>query len=248
MNNEPLYLNWEFWAALVAALALVLSQIPPIYQLVRRAKLTMEVISKAGIGHYIGIPYVQLVIVFSNTGGREVKVRKILVTLLREDAPVATLPAQLYSPETDPAKQLLFAGFKIRPDEDRSHGFWFYLDSPRAQERELKERTLTLMNDLNAKRAASFNKDPYAIEADPANVEPFFDIMKRNFIWIEGEYVLKIRAESSDPAIFVEKQFRFTLFESDSRQLRDYSKGYKYGEGITFGTERQWLTIKIAEG
>ncbi len=245
MNHDPLYLNWEFWTALAAIAAIVLSQIPPVYQLIRKAKLTMEVYSRAAVGHYVGIPNVQVVIVLSNIGGHEVKVRRILMTVCREDTVVATLPAQLYCPETDPSKQLLFAGFKLKPDDERSHNFFFYLDLPRAQERELKEKTQILMTDINAKRAAGLVKEP---EGDPANVAPFFDIMKRNFIWSEGEYVLKLRAESSDATVFVEKKFRFTLFESDSSQLREYAKRYKYGEGIYYGSERQWLWIKIAEG
>jgi uncharacterized protein YjhX (UPF0386 family) len=248
MHNDPLYLNWEFWTALVAAAALFLSQIPPIYQLVQRAKLRMEVIPRAWISHYVGNPSINLSIVLSNTGGRDVKVRRILLSLQRDGVPLLTLPAQAYSPEGDPAKQLLFAGLKIRPGEDRSHGVVFYPDYTRETERKIKDCTMALMKDLNDKRAASFNKDPYAIEADPIHVKPLEDILASEFIWKAGEYGLVIRAESSDTSTFVEKHYRFMLFESDSQQLRDYSKGYKHGEGITFGMERQGLSIRISEG
>ena len=59
---------------------------------------------------------------------------------------------------------------------------------------------------------------------------------------------VKIRVETSDANVSVEKTFRFTLYESDSSQLRNYESKYKYGEGIYFGSENQWLWIKIAEG
>lgn len=247
MNHDPIYLNWEFWTAVVAALALVLSQLPPIHQLVRRAKLTMEVYPRAAIGHRVGYPNMQLGIVLSNTGGRNAKVRKIIATILREGTSTAVLPAQLYSPESEPTKQLLFPGFTIRPSEERTHIFHFYMDLPRNQERELNEKTILLMDDIVAKRSNLGDKDVLA-EADPANVQPFHEILNRNFPWIEGEYVMSIRVESSDAKVLTEKKFRLTLYESESRQLRNYEAGYKYGEGIYFGFEKQWLWIKLTEG
>lgn len=247
MNQDPIYFNWEFWTAIVAAIALILSQMPPIYQLVRRAKLTMEVFPRAGILHVVGYPNVQIGIILSNTGGRQVKIKKMTTTILREGTIVATLPAQVYSPETEPTKQLLFAGFKIKPNEDRSHNFNFYLDLPRNQERELKERKLAMIKDIEEKRSRPEGKDILA-EADAVNVQPFNEMLNKHFMWIEGEYVMNIRVESTDTKVFVEKKYRFTLYESDSRQLRDYAERYKYGEGIYFGTEKQWLWIRISEG
>jgi hypothetical protein len=247
MNNDPIYLNWEFWTAIVAATALILSQIPPIYQLVRRAKLTMEVYPKVAIGHKVGYPNMQLGIILSNTGGRQAKVKKITMTVLREGTVVATLPAQLYSPETEPTKQILFAGFKIKPNEDRTHNFNFVMDLQRNQDRELQDKTLALMNDVVSKRAKEPNKDN-TVEADLVNVQALHEIMNRAFIWIAGEYVMNIRIESKDAKLYVERTFRFTLYESDSNQLRDFESRYKYGEGIYFGSEKHWLWVKINEG
>jgi len=248
MNHDPIYLNWEFWTAIVAALALVLSQLPPINQLVRGVKLTMIVYPRAGVGHKVGNPNMQLGVVLSNTGGRQANIKGIIITVLREGSTLATLPAQIYSPESDPTKQRLFVGFKINPNEDQNHNFNFFVDLPRNAERELRNKTLVLMNDINAKRAALGNTDKILAEADPVNVQPFHEMVSKNFIWIEGEYSINVRVESSDAKILVEKNFRFTLYESDSRQLRNYEAEYKYGNGIYYGSENQWLWIKISEG
>ena len=247
MNNDPIYLNWEFWTAISAVLALILSQIPPLYQLLGRAKLSIEVFPRIAIGHKVGYPNLQIGIVLSNAGGRQAKIKKILITILREGTTIATLPAQMYSPESEPTKQLLFTGFKIKPNEDRTHNFNFYMDLPRNQEREMSEKTLTLMNDIAAKKLKEKNTD-VLIEADPADVQPFHEILIKNFIWLEGEYVMDIRVQSPDANVFVEKKFRFTLYESDSNQLRNYESRYKYGEGIFWGSEKQWIWIKISEG
>jgi hypothetical protein len=250
MNQDPLYLNWEFWGAIVAALALVLSQLPPIPQLLRRAKLAIEVYPGATIWHFVGYPCMQLGITLSNSGGREVKIKKITVTISREGAIVATLPAQLFSSESEPTKQLLFIGFKIKPDEDRSNIFNFYLNLPRNQERDIKEKTAALRSDQDAKKLQQpiFIDKNIPLEADPAFVQPFHDLLVKNFIWIEGEYVINIRVDTSDSRVFIEKAVRLTLFESDSKQLRNYEAGYKYGEGIYYGIEKQALWVRMAEG
>jgi hypothetical protein len=247
MKPDPIYLNWEFWTAIVAVLALVLSQIPPLYQLFGTAKLSMEVYPRIGIGHKVGYPNMQVGIVLSNSGSRPAKVRRILITILREGTVVATLPAQMYAPESEPSKQLLFAGFKIKPNEDRTHSINFFMDLQRNQERELSEPTLIIMNDIVAKRSKQENKD-VLVEADPVNVQPFHQMLLKNFLWLEGEYSMSIRVESSDAKVFTVKRFRFTLYESDSSQLRNYESRYKYGEGIYYGLEKQWIWIRISEG
>jgi len=45
------YQDWTFWAVLVAAIAIILSQIPPIHVLIKRAKLDMELYSRINITH-----------------------------------------------------------------------------------------------------------------------------------------------------------------------------------------------------
>ena len=38
----PLYLNWSFWAVVVAVIAVILSQIPPIKELIKKVTLDLE--------------------------------------------------------------------------------------------------------------------------------------------------------------------------------------------------------------
>jgi hypothetical protein len=153
----------------------------------------------------------------------------------------------MYAAESEPSKQLLFAGFKIKPNEDRTHSINFFMDLQRNQERELSELTLAIMNDIIGKKSRQENKD-ILVEADPVNVQPFNQMLVRNFLWQEGEYAMSLRVESSDAKVFAEKKFRFTLYESDSRQLRNYESRYKYGEGIYYGSEKQWIWIRLSEG
>ena len=54
--QTPVPLDWTFWSAVVAFLALVLSQLPPLHILFRRAKLDAEGHSQMRITHNIGNP------------------------------------------------------------------------------------------------------------------------------------------------------------------------------------------------
>jgi len=85
MAQTPFYLDWTFWAVVVAFLALVLSQLPPIHIMLRRAKLDVEAYSRIHLTHKIGNPNAQLHLIISNVGGQEVKVKSIVLHFKRGD-------------------------------------------------------------------------------------------------------------------------------------------------------------------
>jgi hypothetical protein len=246
--------NWEFWSAVVAALALGLSQIQPLYEIwnrhFSRASLTLEVYKYVGLGHLVGYPWIKFSMVLSNTGPKEVKIKQINITLSRDGNKPLTLPAQTYSPEMDQSKQLLFTGFKIKPDEDISCVLFFYEDWKRDQSSKYSAATNALRQDLEAKQdpriplGGQFPK----IEGDPVNVRPFCDMLEENFIWDPGEYAMDVVIDAPEAKISVKKSYRFPLFESDSNRLRDFGKKYKYGDGLFwFSRDTDWSWIKINE-
>lgn len=96
MVNEtiPLYLDWSFWAVVVAAIAIVLSQLPRVHLWFRRARLDIEPYSRIHITHRVGNPSIQLHLIIGNVGGRMVKIKGLSVRVDRDGKDVATLPAQ----------------------------------------------------------------------------------------------------------------------------------------------------------
>src|SRR3972149_310835 len=95
-NNLPLYLDWSFWAVIVAAVAIVLSQLPPVHLLIRRGKLDIEPYSRILITHKVGNPNVQAHLTLTNIGGRIVRVKGITLKIKRDGKEIAVLPAQNY--------------------------------------------------------------------------------------------------------------------------------------------------------
>ena len=94
--QTPFYLDWRFWSTVVAFLALVLSQLPPLHILFRRAKLDAEAHSQMHITHKIGNPHAQLHLILNNTGGRELRIRAIELHFKRGNEDNFVLPAKNY--------------------------------------------------------------------------------------------------------------------------------------------------------
>jgi hypothetical protein len=47
-------MDWSFWAVVVAAIAIVFSQLPPIHYLIKKVKIDLELYSKISITHKVG--------------------------------------------------------------------------------------------------------------------------------------------------------------------------------------------------
>src|SRR3990172_1109484 len=114
-NTVPLYADWSFWAVVVAAIAILLSQLPPVHQVVRRAKLTMELYTRAHITHKVGNPNVQLHIILSNVGGRSIRIRGMALKVRRDGKDLAALPAQNYLQNPNDERTVLFTTFSLSP-------------------------------------------------------------------------------------------------------------------------------------
>jgi hypothetical protein len=68
-------------------------------------------------------------------------------------------------------------------------------------------------------------------------VQPFRDPFERLFVWLLGEYLLQLTLRTEEGPTFSER-FRFTLFESDSVELRSYTDDYQNGGRITCNLAR----------
>jgi len=243
----PLYLDWTFWAVVVAVLALILSQLPPIHQILRSGKLTMELYSRVSIMHKIGNPNVQLHFLLSNIGGRTSRVKSVSLTLRRDKKEVAVLPAQTYLQEPGDTSPLLFTSFSIKPKEEWAHIVAFLNFFARADEKKYRAAELVLKSDILTKRALPKYKDQ-VVETDDEKVRPFVEMFDEKFIWHPGEYEMQVRVESPARKVLVERWYRFTLFESDSTALTATKVAFKKGDGIYWDSgDHPGVIVQITE-
>src|SRR5689334_23252996 len=90
------YTDWNFWTAIIALLALILSQLQPLHLLFRSAKLEMELYSRIHIHHKVGNPQIQMHLIIINVGGKDLRIKGITAKVKRDSKDLVDLPAQNY--------------------------------------------------------------------------------------------------------------------------------------------------------
>lgn len=230
-TSTPIYLDWSFWAVLVSLVAIILSQLPPVHLWFRRAKLDLELYSRIHITHKVGNPNLQLHIIISNIGGRTIRVKDIKVTIRRDGSDVAILPAQNYLQNPNHKNSVLLTSFSLKPKDEWAHIVNFLNYFSREDEKRFRSADARLREDIIEKKKLPENNDRL-VEAESELVSPFLTMFSQKFVWLPGEYQLFISVISSDNSASIEKQYRFTLFESDSEALSKVTGEYKFGDGI----------------
>lgn len=237
-TNTPLYLDWQFWAAIVAAIALVLSQLPPIILWFRPRRLEVEVNSRIQVTHKVGNPNIGMFVSVRNTGGRELQVRTLKVVITRDDTQGLNLPAQNYYETPSSQSSSLFVPFSLKPGDTWAHSTNFLNLFDRATEKMYREAESELKADIQNKLRARPDKDNDLVIADPKLVTPFLDLFNKLFFWKPGEYVVELSVDAEPGSASFTRKYRFTLYESDSTELEKHTADYKTGGGVAYNIER----------
>ena len=250
--STSFYLDWSFWAVVVAFIAIALSQLPPVHQLLKKAGIDFELYSKISITHKVGNPNLQLHSLISNIGGRKVRIKNIDASIERDGIQIVTLPAQNYLQTPNDQSSVLFTIFSLNPGEDWGHIINLLKFFGREDEKQYRELEAKMFADFRKKHAKIKEKleelkEPIKLESQ--NVKPFQDFLKRHFIWLPGEYKLTVNIFTDQESANISKSFSFTLFESHSDQLRAITEKLKYGGGILWEPKdiQQGVIIEIKE-
>lgn len=244
----PFYFNYAFWAVVFAAIAIILSQIKPLYLLFKKAKLDIELYSRILVAHKIGNPNLQCHVVLNNLGGKNLKIKKCSAKIERDGVHIVTLPAQNYNTDVTGDSTRLFTKFTLKTGTEWGNIINFVNFFNRTEEKNCKEAESLLKEDILKKLDAEPDKKK-VVSAEDSLVKPFLDIFESMFIWKPGEYKLIITVSAEPLKEEIIKQYRFTLFETDSNNLREYTKDYATGAGIYFDTTEKHpgIAIQITE-
>lgn len=244
----PFYLDWTFWAAIWAVVAIVLSQLPPIHLLLRPKRLEVEVHSRIGVTHKVGNPNANIVVSLRNTGGRELRIRGLGLDITRDGKPLLTLPAQNYFELPSSQSSVLFVPFSLKPGETWAHSVVFLNFFDRITEKQFRENLSALDSDIRRKLAVRPEEDKRLVESDPVLVLPFNTLFEKLFVWLPGEYVVNLRVNAEPGSASFSKKYRFTLYESDTADLRQHIEDYPFGGGLAYNVERHVsLNIPLAD-
>jgi len=249
MTIDSIFTDWKFWSVVVSSLALVLSQLPPIHVLIRKAKLDLDVYSRIYITHKIGNPNLQIHLILRNIGGRSLRIRKMNANISRSGQVVMKLPAQSYVSNPKDNQLVLLTSFNLKPEDEWSHmvSFLHYFD--RNDEKIYREAELNLKNEIIRQKEESGEK--YFAVAPSQLVEPFNRLFDKMFTWLAGEYMLEISIETDTPQANISKKYRFTVFESQTESLIKHKEGYPSGAGVYWDSPSHvglWVDVEERNG
>ena len=159
-----------------------------------------------------------------------------------------------YLPSESESKQALLAPFRLMPEQDWSHGIYFYPPFSREDDMEFRNITSKLKANIQSKipltpQNIPNNSTSQLYETDPQFLQPIMHFFNNHFMWNTGEYTGTITVHTEPTKATISKKFRFTLFEAESAELRNYCEDYKYGLGVYFfnGEKHPGLSIATNE-
>ena len=236
--TTPFYLDWTFWTAVVALLALVLSQLPPLYVLLRPVGLDVEAFERIHVSHSLGESNATLQLIIANSGRREIKIKSMSLTFHRGgDTPFAIQARGYYQLPSDQTAVIL-TPFRLKPNEEWSHIVNFFSFKSREEEREVDQIKSTIRKDIVPRKLEQGNEKIF-LEAPPELVVPAIDYFHRKFKWKAGEYKVTLNVVAEPNKASKIQEYRITIFESDSTQMVDETTQYKYGAGVYFPDPEQ---------
>jgi hypothetical protein len=236
--SVPFYADWKFWSFVASAIAIVLSQIPPLRVLLRRSKLSIDVHDRIWVTHDIGYPVVDLFVALSNDGGKPVTVKGFELRIEREGGTPVVLHARSYFETTSSQSPLLMVPQTLLPEARWGHPVKFLMDVPRLEEREVATHRLALQSDIAGKVARSKveGRGGQLQRAEPERVVPLRRLFEQHFSWLAGDYRIDLVVKSDDGDR--RAAYKFVLFESESDGLRALADDYETGEAVFFVSNR----------
>ncbi len=234
------------WKAIIALLALILSQLPPIKQMLKGKRLRMVVADIAQLFHLFGNTNLSLWIDLENVGGKTITIRRIKSILARREEMSQTLTAKTYyvteSFSRDRVVELPFAEIALKAGEKWSGliHFWDTQTLSKSVETKLKSAISKIRNNVIEKVSQQNNEmasvpvlNRPLVEADSELLQEILEIVKNLGKIEEGEYELLVAVyEEPDHSPFKIQGFDLTVFESDVKDIFEDTEDYKYGFGI----------------
>lgn len=244
LNNTPFYLNWTFWSFVVAFLALIVSLLPKVILLFKGKKVDLEVNNRVSINHWLGIPNINIFLGISNKGRSKIKIRSLELIISKENKQVANLKCNGFFETISSQEANLFFPFELPSENSWDHNCWFSVDVDRNTEQNIRGLLSKLSMDISEKTRISPQVNQL-LEAEEGLVTPLINFKDKTFMWEPGEYFVEMKLHT-EPQVKISKSFRFTLYETDTNELKAYSDDYKYGMMYS-STKNKGINIPISE-
>jgi hypothetical protein len=233
--NLTIFSDPTTWTAIIAVLALVLSQVPPIRELIKGTKITISVPEMVSLWHFLGNISLSFQIDIANSGGRSVSIKKIETILIDSDNKVWYLPAQTYISRQAPIQangitnDYSITRLSLKPTENWNEAIRCYRLWNESEEEEVNKITTSIVDSISSQLPSDtfYNRT--------------FDLHKGNY-----KFIISAKLENNE-AVGV-CGYEFTIFETHIHALESHKDHYKFGEGIYFPVNRPgasaWVRLR----
>ncbi|MEZ9019855.1 hypothetical protein AB6E79_23315 [Vibrio lentus] len=232
MEEIEWYFDWQFWSSIVAFVALGLSQCPPLRVLLRKGKLTLEKYGMMYVYHGTGCPQTNFFLIFKNEGGKTINIHSMEMIVNRKDANGFVLKGTGYLVNQSDFNFVMLAPFDLASGDVWAHTIHFNEVWDRSTQRKYKylhAKIRDTITEKNKNTPPELGKLNTANEEDIKSIEEFCNTQ---FKWEDGEYEMQILVKDKNNNILVSDSSRFTLFESDTDDLKAWAEDYKYGNSV----------------
>lgn len=219
-------------SAIAAWMALVLSLLPYVKTKFIKGKIEIRKHTLIHIHHKIGTPNLGMYVSLKNIGGRTTNIEKIQIHLTRDGGEFPLLIGTGYFSDKAAQQATMFTPICLGSGEEWAHTVVFHEKWNRTQQQTFRSIASKVRDTINSK----LFHDPQPTEGRPqAEPEQITEIEKQfqsNFKWLNGEYKGHLEVLDSDGKSLIKDKFNFTLFETESNELKAASKDYRFGYGI----------------
>lgn len=253
--KEKFLCNPEFYGFIVALLALILSQLPPVHTWFKKSVVNLITEDKLYVYNKFGILDYILYIDMNVEGNKTVDVRHMYAVLLKEDdnSSMSINRANSYYFEDRPTSP--FTIIKLKPNSIFRGNFIF----SEKENIQLKKK----INDLNVRYRKEITPKDFPVgfyshnrvyeNYNPKKSEVAKDIEKEaikvfndNFKLTFGNYKLLILLYSDKKELIVLKGTKFTLFEYEIKTFKEsIEEEYQLGTGFNLFNSNTYLSVPL---
>jgi len=159
----------------------------------------------------------------------------------RDGALLIEIPGLQYFEKPADTAPYLFNPVPLKGGERWRANVRFFVPPARMDDLELRKAISALRKDIVTKRSFLMpHQRELSVPADPDKVEPFIRIFEQRFIWKPGTYKVLMDIKTDPPSAAAAIPFSFTLFESETGQLREQIEDYKFGDGPIVAKAEHW--------
>ncbi|PJI91283.1 hypothetical protein BC777_0107 [Yoonia maricola] len=242
----------DLLAVYLAGTAIILSQLPPIYQLFQKPEAEITADGWLSITHALGRPQVYLPVTVSNDGSATLTVEEISCSLMNLDngniwpMKVTSFVDQSTVQQFQPAREIPIGRLRVLPNSRWSETVHCAVNPTADQLSRLQLIGLQMTDYLNSQpRVIPATSEPVEFPQDiwmPAQ-----DMFEEAFILEVGSYAIEISILTDEAISSSHVSSSFILDASDISILRRHLDQYKYGGGVIFPIPNSLSVTKVEE-